>query len=171
MSNYPNITDAANTYLNTADESHLVKTETTLALVKFIDELYNRIPVKVDFVKDDPYTNIDDLRADIANTQSFKVWGGACSHPLWGRLTNCKLRAVHDYFDHYIEGERINIVGEWKSYCNMLHRWFDWCLTNSDLETLEQGSRVLRSEMWLQPATATNLGGYEAMPEQKIVLS
>ena len=171
MTNHPSILESSETYLNTSDESHLVSTETRTALVKFIDYMYQSIPVKVNFVEDDPYTSIEDLRSDIESICSFKVWSGGCKHPLWGRLANCKLRAVHDYFDHYVENESTDIAGEYKSYVNMVSRWYDWCSHNAHHLTFKIGALVFKSEMWYQPATATHLGGYDSMPEQKVVLS
>jgi hypothetical protein len=168
---YPSIEYAANIYLNLEDESDKVTTDTIVNMVRFIHELYAQIPVDVVFTSEDPYGDIEDLRVDIRNTRSFKVWSGCSQHPLWGTLTNCKLRAAHDYFDHYIGKQETDLSGEYASYRRMCERWVNWCSTlDVDSETVLQGVFVLRSEMWYQPATASYLSGYCTMPPQKLVL-
>jgi hypothetical protein len=76
--------------------------------------------IKVEFIKDDPYKNSDEMFEDIINNKRLKVFQGGEPHPFLGESSkdengftaNEKLRAVHDYFGHFVNRNQFGKVGE-----------------------------------------------------------
>ena len=76
--------------------------------------------IKVEFIKDDPYKNSDEMFEDIIKNKRLKVYQGGEPHPFLGESTkdaswftaNEKLRAIHDYFGHFVNRNQFGKVGE-----------------------------------------------------------
>jgi hypothetical protein len=76
--------------------------------------------VKVEFIKDDPYPNSDAMFEDVINNKRLKIYQGGEPHPFLGESSidengftaNEKLRAVHDYFGHFVNRNQFGKIGE-----------------------------------------------------------
>lgn len=76
--------------------------------------------IKVEFIKDDPYKNSEEMFEDVINNKRLKVYQGGEPHPFLGESSkdasgftaNEKLRAVHDYFGHFVNRNQFGKVGE-----------------------------------------------------------
>jgi hypothetical protein len=76
--------------------------------------------IKVEFIKDDPYKNSDEMFEDVINNKRLKVYQGGEPHPFLGESSkdasgftaNEKLRAVHDYFGHFVNRNQFGKIGE-----------------------------------------------------------
>ena len=76
--------------------------------------------IKVEFIKDDPYKNSDEMFEDVINNKRLKVYQGGEPHPFLGESSkdtngftaNEKLRAIHDYFGHFVNRNQFGKVGE-----------------------------------------------------------
>lgn len=91
---------------------------------KEIDSQFNYLTkdlgIKVEFIKDDPYKNSEEMFDDIINNKRLKVYQGGEPHPFLGDSTkdasgftaNEKLRAIHDYFGHFVNRNQFGKVGE-----------------------------------------------------------
>jgi hypothetical protein len=92
--------------------------------VKEIDEQFQYLTkdlgIKVEFIKDDPYKNSEEMFEDIINNKRLKVYQGGEPHPFLGESSkdtngftaNEKLRAIHDYFGHFVNRNQFGKVGE-----------------------------------------------------------
>lgn len=83
-----------------------------------IDFWFRKIPMAIEWYPDqEPYETFEQMCADI-RAGRFRVKDylgtGYCS-PIWGRAYN-SMRAVHDYFGHFIHNCEFGIVGELKAY-------------------------------------------------------
>ena len=89
-----------------------------------IDKQFNYLTkdlgIDVEFIKDDPYKNSEEMFEDIINNKRLKVYQGGEPHPFLGESSkdasgftaNEKLRAVHDYFGHFVNRNQFGKVGE-----------------------------------------------------------
>jgi len=129
------------------------------AIGPFIEKMFKRIQSKVDveFVNEDPYTDDEHMRQEVARTGVLKIWQGGTTHPVFEPETNLKLRAVHDYMAHIQSsgflGTGFDMKGEVRAY-------------NSHLHTLPPiAAPALFTEVVGQAAFFLNNGYF---PEQKI---
>ena len=82
--------------------------------------LTKELGIKVEFIKDDPYKNSDEMFEDIIKNKRLKVFQGGEPHPFLGESTrdangftaNEKLRAIHDYFGHFVNRNQFGKIGE-----------------------------------------------------------
>jgi hypothetical protein len=87
---------------------------------KQFEYLTKDLGIKVEFIKDDPYPNSEAMFEDIINNKRLKVYQGGEPHPFLGESSkdangwtaNEKLRAVHDYFGHFVNRNQFGKVGE-----------------------------------------------------------
>jgi hypothetical protein len=76
--------------------------------------------IKVEFIKDDPYKNSEEMFEDVINNKRLKVYQGGEPHPFLGDSSkdssgftaNEKLRAVHDIFGHFVNRNQFGKIGE-----------------------------------------------------------
>jgi len=76
--------------------------------------------IKVEFIKDDPYKNSDEMFEDIIKNKRIKVYQGGEPHPFMGESSKDasgftateKFRAVHDIIAHFIGRNQFGKVGE-----------------------------------------------------------
>ena len=82
--------------------------------------LTKELGIKVEFIKDDPYKNSEEMFEDIIKNKKLKVFQGGEPHPFLGESTrdangftaNEKLRAIHDYFGHFVNRNQFGQIGE-----------------------------------------------------------
>jgi hypothetical protein len=87
---------------------------------KQFEYLTKDLGIEVEFIKDDPYKNSDEMFEDIINNKRLKIFQGGEPHPFLGESTkdangftaNEKLRAIHDYFGHFVGRNQFGKVGE-----------------------------------------------------------
>jgi hypothetical protein len=87
---------------------------------KQFEYLTKDLGIEVEFIKDDPYKNSDEMFEDIVNNKKLKIYQGGEPHPFLGESTkdangftaNEKLRAIHDYFGHFVGRNQFGKVGE-----------------------------------------------------------
>jgi hypothetical protein len=87
---------------------------------KQFEYLTKDLGIKVEFIKDDPYKNSDEMFEDVINNKRLKVYQGGEPHPFLGESTidangftaNEKLRAIHDYFGHFVNRNQFGKIGE-----------------------------------------------------------
>ena len=97
------------------------------SLVPFVDNMFQKIQSKVDvqFVEEDPYTDDEHMRQEVARTGVLKIWQGGTEHPVFEPELNLKLRAVHDYMAHIqaigFGGTGFDMKGEIQAYNSHLH--------------------------------------------------
>ena len=95
-------------------------TKAAVEIDKQFQYLTKDLGIKVEFIKDDPYKNSDEMYEDIINNKRLKVFQGGEPHPFLGESSkdkngftaNEKLRAVHDYFGHFVNRNQFGKVGE-----------------------------------------------------------
>jgi hypothetical protein len=88
------------------------------ALQQSTQKLFKRISskVKVEFVDENPYADADDMRQQVKNTGTLKIWRGESDHSVFGQADNLKFRAVHDYITHIVAGMPFGARGEIRAY-------------------------------------------------------
>ena len=82
--------------------------------------LTKELGIKVEFIKEDPYKNSEEMFEDIIKNKKLKVFQGGEPHPFLGESTrdangftaNEKLRAIHDYFGHFVNRNQFGQIGE-----------------------------------------------------------
>lgn len=79
--------------------------------------------IEIQFVKEDPYSSMEEMRNDVRQNKTLKVYTGFNSHPMidrgqWDPEDNLKFRAVHDYIGHSIKKAAFDYEGEIKTYHN-----------------------------------------------------
>ena len=72
------------------------------ALEPFIEKMFRQLQskVKVEFAKENPYENDEEMRQDVLENGVLKVFTGGTEHPIFDPELNIKLRAVHDWMAH-----------------------------------------------------------------------
>ena len=91
---------------------------------KQFEFLTKKIGIKVEFTEKDPYPNSDALFEDIMKNKRMLIFKGGEPHPFFGESSKDsngltateKLRAVHDYFGHFVERNQFGKVGEEKAW-------------------------------------------------------
>lgn len=89
------------------------------------------LKVKVEFQEGDPYENSSAMFDDIINNNTLKIFKGGEDHAFLGEASkdesgltlNEKLRAVHDYFGHFVNRNQFGKIGEesaWVDHSKML---------------------------------------------------
>jgi len=87
---------------------------------KQFEYLTKDLGIEVEFIKDDPYKNSDEMFEDIINNKRLKIFQGGEDHPFLGEVTKDangftgteKFRAVHDYFGHFVNRNQFGKIGE-----------------------------------------------------------
>jgi len=124
-------------------------------------DLTGRLGVKVDFVKTDPYKNVEELRKDLEENHHLAVLktettvGSSGAHPYFTNEQNDMFRAVHDAFGHAATGRGFDRNGEEAAY--QAHRSMF-----SDL-----AGKALATETRSQNSYLITRGDF---PEQKVAL-
>lgn len=117
---------------------------------KQFEFLTKKIGIKVEFTENDPYENSDALFDDIMKNKRMLIFKGGEPHPFLGDSSKDsngltateKLRAVHDYFGHFVERNQFGKVGEeraWVAHSKMFSEEAQKALTT---ETRGQNSWV-----------------------------
>ena len=96
--------------------------------VKEINEQYEyltkELGLNVVFSESDPYPNSDSMFEDIIKNKTLRVFKGGEPHPFMGESSadangitaNEKLRAVHDYFGHFVNRNQFGSLGEERAW-------------------------------------------------------
>lgn len=87
-----------------------------------IERNFATIPVPVTFVDYEPYETLEEMTADIEGG-TFKVKATYWTSPVCPGDTYHKLRAVHDYFDHYEHQFPFGMPGEFASFATLAARF------------------------------------------------
>jgi ribosomal protein S27AE len=88
------------------------------------DHLTNRMGVKVQVTKHDPYRNAHEMAQDLRDNKRIQVLGTAHTggHPFFSDAENDRFRAVHDAFGHAATGRDFDGHGEeaaWHAHARM----------------------------------------------------
>lgn len=105
------------------------------------DFMTKELGVKIEFVKDDPYKNSQEMFND-ANKGSLKVLSteSTGAHPLFSNDQNDKFRAVHDYFGHAATGRGFGQDGEEAAWVHHSQMFTDKARAALTTETRGQNS-------------------------------
>jgi hypothetical protein len=105
------------------------------------DFMTKELGIKIEFVKDDPYKNSQEMFKD-ANTGSLKVLSteSTGAHPLFSNEQNDKFRAVHDYFGHAATGRGFGQDGEEAAWVHHSQMFTDKARAALTTETRGQNS-------------------------------
>jgi hypothetical protein len=121
-----------------------------------VEQAFNRIPITVEFVPVDPYTNLAEMTADIEQSKRMQITSLHNESMLLPGVSNLHFRAVHDYL-HYFLQQQFDFNGEYTVY-----------KAQKALHSSKIGRKILKSEIVLQAAYCTHFGTFAA--QQKIVL-
>lgn len=86
------------------------------------DYIVNDLGINVEFIESDPYDNSTHMFSDIFENNNLRVFKGGEPHAFLsvagadGITANEKLRAVHDYFGHTVEGNEFGGIGEERAW-------------------------------------------------------
>lgn len=128
-------------------------------LLQFQDEVenaYTKVPVRVEYVSGQPYTNHKELTQDIETNKVMRISAEFNESKLLPGDLNLKFRAVHDWL-HYILQAPFTAEGEIKVY-----------KMQKKHHTLGLMQEILFSEVVLQACFAEYFGYFA--PFQKLVL-
>lgn len=125
----------------------------------------------------EPYDSPTDMINDIRDNNHMAIADTVeGTTPLWSPTANNCMRLWHDYTHHYLLEVGFDMEGEFEAYRRAVDEFTNW---SKDVPGVDDGIRraaitILFSEMVLQPAAATWLGGYDATRQglsfsQKIV--
>lgn len=84
-----------------------------------VNKLYPQIlgkGIDIQFVEDDPYTDRNQMAADVENNKVLKISKLFNNHPVFTKEENLKFRAVHDYYTHIVCNQDFGLRGELKAY-------------------------------------------------------
>jgi hypothetical protein len=84
-----------------------------------VNKLYPQIlgkGIDIQFVKDDPYADRNQMAADVENNKVLKISKLFNDHPVFTAEENLKFRAVHDYYTHIVCNQDFGLKGELKAY-------------------------------------------------------
>jgi len=85
-----------------------------LKLANWIEHQFEKVTdvVEVWFTQFDPYKNAREMFEEINACGILRVFSKGNAHPLLSREQNNRLRAIHDYFGHYIGEAPFSLGGE-----------------------------------------------------------
>ena len=124
---------------------------------RWIFELYEKLEIKIDFVKGQPYSSMNDLAKDY-HKKNIRVSTDFNNCPYLGQEINLFHRAVHDC--HHVQK---NAKFDW--YGEQVVCAYTSSLTNRDIFY-----RILRSDLVYLLAAQIYLGRFPEGP-QKLILS
>lgn len=136
----------------TVIEAYTQLARETEAQYKYLTDV---IGINIEFIEDDPYPNSDAMFEDIIKNNNLRIYKGGEPHAFLGDTSrdekgitaNEKLRAVHDYFGHFVQRNQFGKIGEeraWVEHSKMFSPMAQWALTT---ETRGQNSWVNFSEV------------------------
>lgn len=97
------------------DGSHVEAPADVLQCAKENTQLwFQRIPVQVSWVTNDPYPNFMQMARDI-RAGHFKVTCNGFVSRIWGTHYQ-RFRALHDYWGHFVAGNPFGVEGELRAY-------------------------------------------------------
>lgn len=79
-------------------------------------ELFDDIPIPVQFTEDDPYDDYQNMRLSVAEEGILKVFSGGDPHPIWDQEAEVISRAVHDWYGHLQLDVPFTIEGEYAKW-------------------------------------------------------
>lgn len=126
-------------------------------LVKFILREYAALigsGLQIILCEDDPYSGYDEMRQDVVQNRTLKVYTGGTSSPLLSDAHNIMFRAIHDAH-HIIADADFTLEGEIKAF-----QYIAQLVRSNALR------KLFFSEIVLQAATFYTTGEF---PEQRIV--
>jgi hypothetical protein len=82
------------------------------------DHMTKTMGIRVQSMDQDPYADVHEMVADVANNKTLKVLGTHVTgpHTYFDDATNDKFRAVHDFFGHAATGRSFDRHGEQAAY-------------------------------------------------------
>lgn len=78
--------------------------------------LFEKIPYKVVFTKNDAYSSAKEMRQAVQETGVIEIYTVFGGHPFLDQESNNIGRAVHDVFAHLVCGCPFSFVGEYNAY-------------------------------------------------------
>ena len=107
------------------EENEFVK-KAYAEIARVNEELFNKIPYKVEFTEADLYTNAKDMRKEVLETGVIKIYTGWSGHPYLTQEQNNMGRAVHDVWAHLVCGCPFNFEGEYNAYLEQRKYYPEW---------------------------------------------
>jgi hypothetical protein len=89
-------------------------------------QLFDSIPVKVNFTEKDPYITSKEMRQAVIDTGEINIYTGWSGHPFLTFEQNNISRAVHDVFAHLVCGCPFTFEGEYTSYLEQRKYYPEW---------------------------------------------
>lgn len=90
-------------------------------------ELYEDIPVAVQFTPEDPYDDYQDMRISVAESEVLKIFSGGDGHPIWDHEAEVISRAVHDWYGHLTLDVPFTVEGEYWKWDHARTRYPAYC--------------------------------------------
>lgn len=94
-------------------------------LAKRNKELFEQIPVPVEFVSHDPYNNYYHMAKAVANTQKLQIFDGGSTPKYLSKDENLMGRAVHDWYGHLTHDCDFSPKGEFTKWYHMTDMYPD----------------------------------------------
>lgn len=114
--------ESENEIIEYIGENYLQKQERDLSheyelLGSYNEKRFEDIPLNVEFVDEDPYSDAGELFNAIDDGE-LKIYSGGSSPDGMSDMQNLKGRAVHDYFGHYMNECDFSLEGEFNKWFN-----------------------------------------------------
>lgn len=90
------------------------------------EELFNKIPFKVEFTEEDPYSSAKEMRESVLATGVIKIFTVFSGHPYLTQEQNNMGRAVHDVYAHLVCGCPFTFEGEYNAYLEQRKYYPEW---------------------------------------------
>lgn len=89
-------------------------------LARHVCDLFDQIPVTVQFQTQDPYESYEDMARTVGKERKLRIYSGQADvHPILSESETLKFRAVHDWFGHLKNDVDFSAEGEFKKWANM----------------------------------------------------
>lgn len=100
-------------------EGHQITEEIYREIAEITAELFDKIPVPVEFQPKDPYDSYTDMAETVGHEQKLRVYSKHNDHEYFSEKENMKFRAVHDWFGHLEADVDFSAEGEFKKWEHM----------------------------------------------------
>ena len=138
---------------DSAPKDDLAAHESYKAMTEEVKQQYEmltgKLGIKVDFVSEDPYKDVSELRKDLVENGHLAVLktdttvGSSGAHPYFTNEQNDQFRAVHDAFGHAASGRGFDRNGEEAAYQAHRSMFSDKAAAALATETRSQNSYLI----------------------------
>lgn len=113
------------------------------------NQLFDSIPVTVNFVSDDPYDDFADMKEWVNRTDMLRIFSGGDTPQYLTNQENLIGRAVHDWFGHLSHDCDFSPEGEFTKWFNMVDFY------------PKHVTQLLFGEVVAQVAAVHHVGGFD----------